>query len=136
MEHRDAEVNHLSSVLQPIANGEPADAAIVTGPSGAGKTCTSQFVIERLREEILDVEAIYVNFWLNYPRFRALYPILDAHVKWVSTKTSSSTSNSTVLQTLPPATPVWLSEFSGWLQVMMIARTTSGSPTVSFSMCD
>ena len=38
VEHRDAEVNHLSSVLEPITNREPADTAIVTGPSGTGKT--------------------------------------------------------------------------------------------------
>jgi orc1/cdc6 family replication initiation protein len=77
VEHRDAEVNHLSSVLEPITNGEPADTAIVTGPSGAGKTCISQFVTERLREEVLDVEATYVNCWRNYTRFRTLYQILD-----------------------------------------------------------
>ena len=59
VEHRDAEVN-LSSVLEPITNGEPADTAIVTGPSGAGKTCISRFVTERLREEILDVETTYL----------------------------------------------------------------------------
>ncbi|WP_254824887.1 Cdc6/Cdc18 family protein [Haloglomus halophilum] len=77
VEHRDAEVNHLSSVLEPITNGEPADTAIVTGPSGAGKTCISKFVTERLREEVLDVEATYVNCWRNYTRFRTLYQILD-----------------------------------------------------------
>ena len=77
VEHRDAEVNHLSSVLKPITNGEPADTAIVTGPSGAGKTCISQFVTERLREEDLEVETIYVNCWRNYTRFRTLYQILD-----------------------------------------------------------
>ncbi len=77
VEHRDQEVNHLSSVLEPITNGEPADTAIVTGPSGAGKTCISQFVTERLREEVLDVEATYVNCWRNYTRFRTLYQILD-----------------------------------------------------------
>ena len=77
VEHRDAEVNHLSSVLEPITNGEPADTAVVTGPSGAGKTCISKFVIERLREEVLNVEATYVNCWRNYTRFRALYGILD-----------------------------------------------------------
>ncbi|ELZ21043.1 cell division control protein 6 [Halosimplex carlsbadense 2-9-1] len=77
VEHRDAEVNHLSSVLEPITNGEPADTAIVTGPSGAGKTCISQFVTERLREEVLNVEATYVNCWRNYTRFRTLYQILD-----------------------------------------------------------
>ena len=77
VEHRDAEVNHLSSVLEPFTNGEPADTAIVTGPSGAGKTCISKFVTERLREEVLDVEATYVNCWRNYTRFRTLYQILD-----------------------------------------------------------
>ena len=77
IEHRDAEVNHLSSVLRPLMNGEPADTAIVTGPSGSGKTCISKFVTERLREEVLDVEATYVNCWRNYTRFRAVYQILD-----------------------------------------------------------
>ena len=77
VEHRDAEINHLSSVLEPITNGEPADTAIVTGPSGTGKTCISQFVTERLREEVLDVETTYVNCWRNYTRFRTLYQILD-----------------------------------------------------------
>lgn len=77
VEHRDGEVNHLSSVLEPIMNGEPADTAMMTGPSGAGKTCISQFVTERLREEVLDVEATYVNCWRNYTRFRTLYQILD-----------------------------------------------------------
>ena len=77
VEHRDAEVNHLSSVLEPITHGDPAATAIVTGPSGAGKTCVSKFVTERLREEVLDVEATYVNCWRNYTRFRTLYQILD-----------------------------------------------------------
>jgi orc1/cdc6 family replication initiation protein len=77
VEHRDAEVNHLSSVLEPIADGEPAATAVVTGPSGTGKTCISKFVTERLREAVLDVEATYVNCWRNYTRFRALYQILD-----------------------------------------------------------
>jgi len=77
VEHRDAEVNHLSSVLQPITDDEPAETAIVTGPSGVGKTCVSKFVTEQLREEALDVETVYVNCWRNYTRFRTLYQILD-----------------------------------------------------------
>jgi orc1/cdc6 family replication initiation protein len=77
VEHRDAEVNHLSSVLRPLTDGDPAETAIVTGPSGAGKTCISQFVTERLREEALDIEATYINCWRNYTRFRTLYQILD-----------------------------------------------------------
>lgn len=77
VEHRSGEVDHLSSVLQPMTDGEPADTALVTGPSGAGKTCITQFVTERLREEVLDVEATYVNCWRNYTEFRTLYQILD-----------------------------------------------------------
>ena len=77
VEHRDAEVNHLSSVLKPLTEGEPADTAVVTGPSGVGKTCISQFVTERLREEALDVEATYINCWRNHTRFRTLYQLLD-----------------------------------------------------------
>jgi Cdc6-like AAA superfamily ATPase len=77
VEHRDAEVNHLSSVLKPLARGNPAETAVVTGPSGAGKTCIARFVTERLQETAPDVATTYVNCWRNYTRFRALYQILD-----------------------------------------------------------
>lgn len=77
VEHRDADVDHLSSVFEPIRNDEPADTAVVTGPSGTGKTCISKFITQRLREEVLDIESTYVNCWRNYTRFRTLYQILD-----------------------------------------------------------
>ena len=77
VEHRDSEVTHLSSVLRPLTDDEPAETAIVTGPSGVGKTCISQFVTERLREEALDIESTYINCWRNYTRYRTLYQILD-----------------------------------------------------------
>lgn len=77
IEHRDAEVNHLSSVLEPLTDDSPADTVIMTGPSGAGKTCLAQFVTEQLREEVLGVETTYINCWRNYTRFRALYQVLD-----------------------------------------------------------
>ncbi|WP_330633598.1 Cdc6/Cdc18 family protein [Halocatena halophila] len=77
IEHRNAELNHLSSVFEPIKSGEPTDTALVTGPSGVGKTCLSKFVSERLREEVLDVETTYINCWRNYTRFRVLYQILE-----------------------------------------------------------
>ncbi len=77
IEHRDAELNHLSSVFEPIKAGDPADTALVTGPSGAGKTCLSKFVTERLREEVLAIETTYINCWRNYTRFRVFYQLLD-----------------------------------------------------------
>mgnify|MGYP006275416003 CR=1 FL=1 len=77
VEHRDGEVNHLSSVLDPLTRGESADTAVVTGPSGAGKTCLTRFVAGKLREATLDVETVYVNCWRNYTRYRALYSVLE-----------------------------------------------------------
>jgi len=75
-EHGDAEVDHLSSVLELITNGEPTDTAIVIRLSSAGKTCILQFVTERLREKVLDVETTHVNCWRNY-RVPHPLPILD-----------------------------------------------------------
>jgi ORC complex protein Cdc6/Orc1 len=77
VEHRDHEVTHLSSVLAPVTEGDPAETAVVTGPSGVGKTCITRFVTEQLREEVLEVEVTYVNCWRNYTRFRTHYQILD-----------------------------------------------------------
>ena len=75
--HRDAEVSHLSGVLEPVSRGEPADPALLTGPSGAGKTCIARYTVDRLREQRLDVETLYVNCWQNYSEYRALYRILE-----------------------------------------------------------
>lgn len=75
--HRDAEVNHLSSVLQPIARGNPAETALITGPTGSGKTCIAKFTVDQLHEENLDLDSVYVNCWEDHSRFQVLYRILD-----------------------------------------------------------
>ncbi|WP_135666693.1 Cdc6/Cdc18 family protein [Halorhabdus rudnickae] len=75
--HRDHEVNALSHVLEPVTEGNPADSALITGPSGAGKTTITKFTAGRLRENVLDVEYVHVNCWQSYTRFKALYRILE-----------------------------------------------------------
>ncbi|WP_255191966.1 Cdc6/Cdc18 family protein [Natronobeatus ordinarius] len=75
--HRDAEVNHLAHVLEPLTRGEPTDVALLTGPSGTGKTCISRYMADRLQQETLSVETQYVNCWQNYSRFRTVYRILE-----------------------------------------------------------
>jgi orc1/cdc6 family replication initiation protein len=77
VEHRDGEINHLSHALDPITRGERAEAAFLTGPSGAGKTCIAQFALTRLRENVLDINHQYVNCWEDHSRFKTLYRILD-----------------------------------------------------------
>ena len=83
VEHRDGEVTHLSGLLEPVTRGEPADTAVITGPSGVGKTCIARYTVGRLREGHLDVRSQYVNCWQNYSRFRTLYRILEGLGKTV-----------------------------------------------------
>lgn len=75
--HRDPGVDHLSSVLEPLARGETADTALITGPTGSGKTCIAKFTVKELHQENLDVDRVYVNCWEDHTRFQALYAILD-----------------------------------------------------------
>ncbi|SFL45547.1 orc1/cdc6 family replication initiation protein [Halogranum rubrum] len=77
VEHRNQEVNHLSNALRPIMDGHSAETTLLTGPSGAGKTCIAQYTVERLRENVLDINSQYVNCWQDYTRFRVLYRVLE-----------------------------------------------------------
>jgi orc1/cdc6 family replication initiation protein len=83
VQHRDAEVNYLSSVLRPLTKGERADPALLYGPSGAGKTCIAQFLVEELRGEVVDLNYQYVNCWEDHSRFQTLYRLLDGIGKTV-----------------------------------------------------
>ena len=77
VEHRNAEVNVLSDALRPIMDGRPGEPTLLLGPSGAGKTCVAKYTVERLRENVLDIEFQYVNCWQDYTRFRVLYRVLE-----------------------------------------------------------
>ncbi|TKX60821.1 AAA family ATPase [Halorubrum sp. ASP1] len=77
VQHRDAEVNYLSSVLDPITKGNRADPALLHGPSGVGKTCIAKFLVEQLREAVVALNYQYVNCWENHSRFKTLYRLLD-----------------------------------------------------------
>jgi len=77
VKHRDPEVNRISDALAPITDGESGETTFLFGPSGVGKTCLAQFVTERLREQVLDLDTCYVNCWEDYNRYRTLYRVLD-----------------------------------------------------------
>ena len=70
-------MNALSGALDPVTRGEPAETAVLFGPTGAGKTCLARFGLSRLSETVPGLEYQYVNCWRDYTRFRALYRILE-----------------------------------------------------------
>lgn len=77
VEHRDAEVDALSSALEPVTRGDSAETTFLFGPSGTGKSCIARYALAQLRETVIDVDTQYVNCWQHYTRFRALHRILD-----------------------------------------------------------
>ncbi|WP_458190765.1 Cdc6/Cdc18 family protein [Haladaptatus sp. NG-WS-4] len=77
VEHRNPEVNALSNTLKPIMDGQPGETSLLLGPSGAGKTCIAKYTVDRLRENVLDINTQYVNCWQEFTRFQVLYRILE-----------------------------------------------------------
>lgn len=62
LHHRDGQIDHLSSVLEPITYDEPAAANIcIHGPSGAGKTTIAKHTLQLLEAETLGVRWGHVN---------------------------------------------------------------------------
>lgn len=74
--HRDTEIERLTSVLEPLEDGEPTGPALITGPPGSGKTSAAIFAVDRFRQDTSGIEAVYVNCWEADSPFQVLYRIL------------------------------------------------------------
>lgn len=74
---RDAELNTISAALNPLTHGGHPETVMLYGPSGTGKTCIAQFILERLATEVGSIDTQYVNCWKDYSRFKTLYRLLD-----------------------------------------------------------
>ncbi|WP_136688673.1 Cdc6/Cdc18 family protein [Halorhabdus amylolytica] len=61
LHHRDGQIDHLSSILDPVTYGERAEDICIYGPSGSGKTTIAKFVLRLLEAETLGVRWGYVN---------------------------------------------------------------------------
>lgn len=75
--HRDPEIQQLAHNLEPLIEDNDAQNTLISGPPGVGKTCISQYALDKLEEEALDVTYQYINCWENYNRFRVLYKALE-----------------------------------------------------------
>ncbi|WP_148414947.1 Cdc6/Cdc18 family protein [Haloferax sp. KTX1] len=81
LEHRNAEIGHLSSLLKPIEDGEAGSDILITGPSGAGKTTLARFVAGELERASLGVRTAYANCISNSTNAAVLHSLLrDANL--------------------------------------------------------
>jgi cell division control protein 6 len=75
--HRNPEKNLLQTALQPVADGGRPEDALITGPSGAGKTCLARYSLQQIEEERLDIHTKHVDCWAASKPFRVLLELLD-----------------------------------------------------------
>lgn len=76
--HRHDEMNRIAGALEPVVDGDRPQHVVLTGPSGAGKTCIARATLERLEEQVLDVHTAHVDCWLQSSDFRVLYKLLES----------------------------------------------------------
>jgi orc1/cdc6 family replication initiation protein len=75
--HRHSQMNRIAAALEPVVEGDKPQDSMLTGPSGVGKTCIAHFSLDKLQEQLLEVETQYVDCWQHSKRYRVLYKILE-----------------------------------------------------------
>lgn len=76
--HRNCEVTALSRSLDPLTRDQIPDPALLTGPSGAGKTTFARFVLNQLKTTVPETQAVHVNCWESHTRSGALFDALES----------------------------------------------------------
>jgi orc1/cdc6 family replication initiation protein len=108
---RDAELEAMATALEPILDGDPATGLFLHGPSGTGKTSSSHYLLEKLREHAAELETATVNCWSNHSRYRVLRAIV-AEIETVSATTTDHAAAAlrAALETVETPTVVILDE--------------------------
>ncbi len=60
---RDAKLDHLKSILEPIQFGEPVAGAFIHGPPGTGKTHAAKLMTSRLQQAAGQVRTTHIDCW-------------------------------------------------------------------------
>ena len=86
--HRENQIRIIEKNLSPILKNRVGNNTIIFGPPGTGKTCSSKYVVRELSRNTTKLFTAYVNCWIHYSSFRALYKILEqsSHFLTISRK--------------------------------------------------
>jgi len=61
LEHRDGQIDYLSTIFEPLRNGRKGEHVCIHGPSGAGKTTLAKYTLDQLKSQTFGIRWGYVN---------------------------------------------------------------------------
>jgi len=76
LEHRDGQIDYLSSIWSPLRNERPGEHVCIHGPSGAGKTTLAKYTLKLLQSKTFGVRWGYVNCMSDSAPGSVLYQLL------------------------------------------------------------
>ncbi|MBS3760348.1 MAG: orc1/cdc6 family replication initiation protein [Halodesulfurarchaeum sp.] len=108
---RDGELDTMATALEPILEHEPASGLFLSGPTGTGKTSSSQHLLGRLQGHTGELHTATVNCWSNHSRYRVLYRIVEEiKGRAVTTHDHAASALQDTLRTVDAPTVVVLDE--------------------------
>lgn len=75
--HRNVEKNRLRDALQPVVDGGRPEHALLSGPSGVGKTCLARYSLQEVEEQRLGIHTQHVDCWNAARPYRVLLELLN-----------------------------------------------------------
>lgn len=111
--YRSGELEAMSAALRPIVHGEEPLNLFCWGPSGAGKTASTTYLLQNLQQESLDVTTLSISCWSTRTRHSVLYNLLtelDAAGSLHPTASSSTELLDRVERVLPSPAVLVLDE--------------------------
>ncbi len=75
--HRQTQIKSIERNLSPILKDQEGNNVIIFGPPGVGKTSSSKYVTRELARNTTKLFRAYVNCWVHYSSFKAVYKILE-----------------------------------------------------------
>ena len=75
--HREKHRVEIEQTLEPLLKGYRPQPLLLHGPSGTGKTSLATDIAEELAAGSTNLKTCYVNCWIDYSRFRALYSVVQ-----------------------------------------------------------